>query len=421
VIPRRLLAFVALPSIALLAAGSWYGLRSLLPTYLIMAGVPYATLGLLYGSLTFGRAGAFLCGGILAAIAGPHVAAATGLGLCTAGLLVLSAASYVPASMTPFYAGVALATFGSGLATPGLWGAAAATFARPAHGYRDALFLLMYAAVQVGASAAGLSPLMSLTVVGSLPVPPFLAAAVLAGIGAVLAAGLVASQVALPPVPESDPSERFDGRPVALALGLAALAIAPWTGFTTILDQLYSLPYAISASAAPSAFVTGVNPVIVFLASVIGAAVAAALAALRFDFPTLPLVAAGLLLGALGGGIGAAAIPVSAALIPVAMMVASGGEALVTPLLMSRLTGDLHWRASALIVGGWLSATTFTSGLLSSLAQALGPANPTLPVLFAAAASSLGGVVILAVAIPHHRVLRSVLDGDRAMEPDRGD
>lgn len=416
---RRVLALVLLPILAGAGAFAWYGLRSGMYLHLSHQGLPFSMIGGVSAGLIGARAAALLFGGLAAALVGPHVAIAFGLAMCSLGILMFAFAPPVGTVTLPLLA-LWLGAVGSGFATSGTWAAAAAAFARPRQGVRDALFFAIYGVVQIGAflgSLGGSSAMAS--DLGAVPL--FVAAAAVALLGAVVAAGLATSHLALPPVDPDDPTERADGRPLLLAIGLVVLVIGPWGGLMATMDEVHAAAFT-SNAAVPRWIWYALNPAVVLMACVVGAVGAVGIAAARLDPPVLIVVGAGLLVCAVGGAIAALALHAEPSLLIVALLVVSGAEGLILPLLLSRLAGDMHWRAAALMVGGWLALSSLVAAVaptVAGIAEALAShAASPLPIGLLAAVSVcvVGGLVVMAIAIPHHRLLRGILEVPRGSE-----
>ncbi len=391
---RRILAAVVLPLAAFLAAASWYGLRAGMWHVLVardaIAVDPFA---MAYQITAWGRVGSLVLGGVLAALIGGQAAAAPGLALAATGALVFGLGpevTRVPALI--------LAAFGSGLATPGLWSAAASAFAQPTARLREALCFALYIALQIGAFTAS----QGASWLSDGPwVSAWFAGVALTGLLGALLLGVAATlHHVLPAIPKDDPTERLRGMPVLVSGVLLVTLLAPYTA-------LWVVNHAVTAFVAGSSFdptlIWTLNPIVVTAVALLALVAALALHATGLDLPGLLWVGAGCLLAAAGAGLGAVTVGVSVYGGIAAMGVLAVAEALLLPSMLACLLGEVHWRVAGPLAGLWLAL----GGAASNIIPPLGDTLPPAPLLGGCAVLlALFGVLTLVAAVPLQRLAR---------------
>jgi len=404
---RRIASFLLLPPVVLFEGMAWYGAMAVLMIHLTGdpfdggLGMDHARAGTLYGMLRLLWIGGALLAGLIAIALGSHFALVLGLVTAVAGIAALGIADD-----TTVIVAMILAGLGVGMYRPSLQAAAAVSFRHPAEHLRNALFVLLWAAMNLGALLGPLASGAIRTNFTSRHVFHACGATML--LSALFAGGLAAAMLAFrrsPGAPPS-PSQRFHLPVLLLAVGILLLVAIPWTGYGSLISmQIISV--ADHLPMADMDLLFNINPVVVLLTSMLLLPVLLILHFTRVQVPTLMIVGAGLLL------IGIGAVPLLLApmfggvsLLVVSIVVMAVGETLTGPLLLSRLAGDQHWRLVTLVMGVWISATSGLGALMNLglyrpepnfLGQAVGWTS--------AGTALLAGVVLMAASYPMRKVL----------------
>jgi dipeptide/tripeptide permease len=114
----------------------------------------------------------------------------------------------------------------------------------------------------------------------------------------------------------------------------------------------------------------------------------------RFTAPTLLMIGAGLVLCGIGSG-GLAVLAAASAPLPLLMLataITAVGEAVSGPLAISRASAAVAPRFSALIIGGWLAASSGV-GMVAGVVTSLGAGG--LSLVGAALASAAAGASLI--------------------------
>ena len=418
---RQIASFLLLPPVVFFEAVAWYGAMTVLMLYL--SGDPYDgglqmsydEAGMLYGLLRLLWIGGALLAGLIAIALGAHFTLVLGLVTAVAGIVALGMANETTVIVPMVLAGV-----GVGLYRPSVQAAAAASFGHPAEHLRNALFVLMWAVMNLGAIVA---PLVSQTVRMNFSYGHLfhLFGGVLL-LSALFAGGLGVVMLVFRGAPSEAPapSQRFHTPVLLLAIGLVVLVLVPWTGYGALISiQMMSI-----ADLSPSLdldLLFNLNPAVVMITSVLLLPVLLILHFARVQLPTLVIVGVGLLL------IGIGAVPLllapmfgPAPLLLVAIVVMAVGETLAGPLLISRLAGDQHWRLATLVVGVWIAATSGMGSLLNMLMvrPEFTPASQAVGWTTVGTAL-LAGVVLIATAYPLRKITAPPQQsGAEATDPD---
>lgn len=337
----RWIQALGLPFLAFLSALGWFPLRAAIVQALLREGVEREIVGTLSSASLLGLLGGGLAAGVFA-LGTPWVPLLLGLALAgMGGLLVV----VVPLEFAPLAMG--LAAFGHAMAVPAAYGAAARALDGPRAHLRDGVFVAAYAATNVGALSStvlsGSEVMQELgrgVVVGSVAVHlgAFVVAAVLAG-------AAFAGRVPDEPKPPARPMH------LGAVAALALLVGVPWAACQSGWDFLEQRDLGEHAD-----LIFSVNPIVVVSVGALltlAFPIAHALGVRRF--PTLVLVGAGLLLtGATTLGM---TLLDDASLPTVVLTIGIGalGEALVLPLLFSRLAADLPYRLGTMAIALFLA------------------------------------------------------------------
>ncbi len=405
---RRLAAVLFLPAILTLQAWAWWG------THPILVDGHYAEIAAYAG--TTERTLTLV--GIAAAAA---AAVAVGPWLVLAGGLFLVALSWFlvpvvgPAWMDAARNGAAL---GYGVIAPCLWAAAVLPFPRPYEAARNAMVIGLWALAGGTAIAGPVLWEMLLNQGGG--VLAYGSAATLAGVAASLAALLWAGWF-LTRDPDADAeavTERLDLPVVATAAALGVVVVLPYSAAMTWFDAAAPMFSGIGGSySSATGYVFGVpvylptlfsgawwelvNPAFVGWFGLLVSACFVVLATARRNVPALRVAGLGLAILSLGVTL---LDPNRAPeqLVAVFALLALG-EVLVGPLLLSRIGGDHHWRATTAVVGAWMAARITTAAGLTWLRDNV-PAASDLH-LWGALAGAAVGLVLIAAAGPLQRRL----------------
>lgn len=381
---RLVVLMVVLPAIIGVERFANYAVRTLLIT-LMHEPASSGGLGLTteqavstYG--WFGMLGGVtpLLGGLVAVAIGPRIPMVLGA-LCGAIAYVVLAM----ASPSTLALSLVLWAVGYGLLVPCLYAVVAREFAGAGEGYRLAPFLLMYAAVNVGAVIA--TPAVS--GLQSLRVEPTAVCGAAAALMVVVTVGLAG--VALLGTRQTEPTSggRVElGLVIVLALLMPGIAVSA-LGFGVIIEM--------AAGSASAALLFAINPVVVIVTATAVAIGAILYGALRKSPPTLAMLGVGTLILTfgtvpllLGGSAPSMAIQVSA------VVIMAIGEPLVLALGAARMAIGTHRRFAALVLAVWFAATRGIYSL-SDVISGQGWSSPALAL--AAVACVVAGVVLLAL------------------------
>jgi hypothetical protein len=406
---RRVIAtFLLLPLFVMFESLAWYGTNSVLFLYRVEdvdwggLGMDSAEAASVHATTRLILPFALLLGGALAAGIGPW------------GLLLLGSALAVPAlallgAPLPWLAGVAgvLLVVAHGLLRPGVMSAAAATL-RDQENLRTALIALVYTSLNVAAVVASMGAGKLQLAVGFKPV--FVASAALMALAALVALVLVGVVLWTRRDAAENPPRALPAGPVLLgSAGLAAVVFLPWLGVM----QAWELSWRIFDVAPLPLWLESlwmsVNPLFCCITGLLVASVAGGLHMAGKRIPTLFPMAAGMLVMVLGlAMVLGAGLMYSAWLGVAGIAVAAVGEAVLMAFFLSRLLGDLHWRAVPAVLAVWMAANDFGSLLMSTLNNSLGFEWMPQALGWTGVAAGLLGVLILAAAaLPAQRRLWS--------------
>jgi len=404
---RRIASFLLLPPVVFFEAVAWYGAMTVLMLYLtgdaLEGGLQmgYDQAGMLYGVLRLLWIGGALLAGLIGIALGAHFALVLGLVTAMAGIVAMGIASDTTVIVPMILAGV-----GIGLYRPSVHAAAARSFGHPAEHLRNALFVLLWATMNLGAFVG---PLLSGAVRTSFAYRHVfhLCGGILL-LSALFAGGLGVAMLVFRRTDGDTPprSRPFHAPVLLLAIGVLVVVLIPWTGYGALISmQMMSV-----AELDPSLdmeVLFNLNPAVVVLTSVLLVPALLILHFTRVQLPTLMIVGLGLLL------VGVGAVPLLLApmfgptpLLLVSIVVMAVGETLCGPLLISRLAGDQHWRLATLVVGVWIAATSGMGALLNTLTVRPGFSAASQAVGWTTAGTALlAGVVLMAAAYPLRKVI----------------
>lgn len=353
---RALVAFLLLPLIVLLDSIIWFGLSSLLYTYVAEhMGLAIADYGKLRAWMVIAATVGILVGGVVAIGLGPRVTMAAGLGICTLGMALLAVG---PAQTA--LASVIVVSAGQGIYRPTTYAAAADALPWPRPHLRNTLCVVIYMTVNLGAALSSFLAYRFLDFVG--PAMTFVALAAGLVFATLLAVGLAVAHRMLRPretVPSAEiqTTRRLDPVFLGLGLGLVVLTALPWLSYSLNWELQYEAANAVAPRLMETSYFFSINPALVV---VFGAVLVVGLLVAHFTRTRIPtLLPAGLGLVALGlgmvGVLGSFHVG-GAAVLVVAMVVLAGGEVLAAPLLASRIAGDQHTRVVTLVTALGMSS-----------------------------------------------------------------
>lgn len=389
--PSRLSIFVLLPVVVVIERFTYYAMRNAIWSSALAQGLDSEEIRTLVGRLTLMLVFFPLLGGLLALAILPRWTLVIGACVTAAGYAILGALG------EPSTSAFLVLAIGLGLLRPAAYAAAATTVRDPEESLRNALFLGLYCAVNVGSLLSGLVVELlqsgsEETRAGTLSLVSWIAAALL-----VLAVPLSAA-IALAPRFDREPAvpaPRFTGRGEIGAVLVILVLASGWLAIDVAAPFQYRhLPYDLRVAYY-------LNPVLVIAVSVLGIIGFSAAVFARRRIPALYVIPAGALLVALSvlplvpigfGADGEAAT----ALAVVSVALASLGEPLFFGLVLSRAAA-IHPRTSALAVAIWLLGIGVVSQLWSKLDPLLERSSPmtALAVLLAAALGTVIGAIAL--------------------------
>lgn len=388
---RRLLTFIALPLLLGLDRLAYYSTRSVLALYMMsgLAIEPSAARAD-YAQFTGLMMLTPIIGGLLAIGIGPRITLLGGA-LCAAfGYMTIP---LVPAAALPIP--LVLLAIGLGMVRPSVFAIVGSELGGRHEPWRNALSALLYLAVNLGAALAPLGAGRIAAKLGFASV--FYLSGGLTLLVAVLAAGTAAVQRFGPP-PDEAPRAR------GAELGILALLIVAGSylsGLGVVSDVQFGALDAPGASGPPGLLVS-LNPIVVSVATVVLAIVLVVLAVNKVRAPTLPIIGAGMIVFALGvapllfsGGGSRGGVVAS-------IMLTALGEALVGPLLLSRVSADTHPRFATLVVALWMVASSVLSWIPGLATMRTGPMLFLIQCLVGCA---LGGGALIAL---HRAITRQL-------------
>jgi POT family proton-dependent oligopeptide transporter len=392
---RRLLLFFALPLVLLLERFAYFGARSMLGLY--MRDLPPEGLGLqttdmgsAFATLSLMLIAAPLLGGAIAIALGPGITLGVGAFLASSGYALLGAGGAGDLDVA-----LGLIALGVGLFRPSALALAASELGEGRENVRNALFLLIYVAINVGAFLAPMSLGFLRTRAGFSVI--FGGAAGAALLASILGGGLLLALRFLGPAPKDRPAT--DNRAVIGVLLLFVAVVPSIIAQAAESETLYSVAGG-AKSAMTMTAIFGVNPIITIGASLAGCVTMLILSVTtRFTVPTLLVIGAGLVACAIGAG-GLALLAAASAPLPLLMLVTAitaVGEAVTGPLALSRASVAAPPRFSALMIGGWMAATSGV-GMVAHALSGLGVSGITL--VGAALASAAAGASLILFSRP---------------------
>jgi len=399
---RQLALTFIIPLMVMAERFSYYGTRSIIIFYTTTElGVDRATVYEWYGTMMVVLGLAPILGGVLAIATGPYIPLVLGAIFMAAGALILP---WLPADLLWIH--MALMVLGSGLYKPAAYATVVNALPHPFTHWRDAVFVAAYGLINLGALLAPMSGDWLSNHFGYTAA--FMLFAVVNMGVLLLAAGLTGVHFATEdraPIPE----KLTITAPVA-GVALAAISIPMWASasgpWTSIFDSMSQLGLEHRLS-----WIFAVNPLIIFCGAgfLTGFLVGVYLGQLKF--PTLAIAGGGLFLIAIANFamyVPLGDLPRSVALVFLigAVAVAGMGELVASPLLMSRIAGDAHWRSSTLLISLWLCGSAFGAEVMSVFPTT--ESGDTLRI-----ATSVGftglltiiGLVLLVAGWPIHRTL----------------
>jgi dipeptide/tripeptide permease len=302
--------------------------------------------------------GGYLLGGLAALVAGPLPVIVAGALLCAAGTGAIGIAGESTVLIP-----IALASFGYGTAQPAVFAAAARHFGREGEQLRNALFVVLWVGVNLGALVA---PPVTMGIRDALGFPAlFAACAALLVLVAVVAAVAFGGEWFVGRQHKTSASGFTLDRPLAIqACVVLLLAFLPWALVFQVYDYLYLtyLEYGLYINGTSPETFMQINPVLIVVLGVLLAAGFSLFHATGVKIPTLAIAGAGLLLLAAGS------LPMMfprflflSPLLVLCLLVLALGEILAGPMLLSSIVGGWPWRLSTLIIALWLSMTRGTT------------------------------------------------------------
>lgn len=399
---RPIATFALVPPVVLLDALVWYGVMSSLTLFMIAPAyeggleMDHLDAGTRYGVMQGVVAVCSVLGGLLAIGVGSHLVLVLGLATAFAGVVALGISD-----TTTFWVALVLMGAGQGLARPGLYATAANAFRYPAEHLRNALFVTCWASFNLGAVLAPIVTISVQQALGYRTTFHLLGGVMLLAMLVAAGLGIIAFVRRHRPVPQPDTGRRFDGNIFGLAVGVAALAIVPWAGYSVVhalwIDRLMAAgtPFEIST-------LFSINPIVVLVLSLLIVPVLLLVHWQRLNVPTLMIAGVGL--AVMGLGILPMVLAPLDLIVPLfiaGVVVVSVGEILAGPFLMSRLLGDLHWRLTALVAGIWLAGVAGITALVNAVAYAgIPPLTPSVTAGFVAVVAIGIGLLFAAAAWP---------------------
>lgn len=357
----RWLTFGLLPLVVLCDAFAWYAMSAGLTPRLIELGLAFDDVKSLRTLMQWVILGGTLVGGVAAVGVGPWVLLVLGAMLTALGIGVMG---LVPGAVYP---AVVLAAVGHGLMRPAIYGAAARAFALPYEHVRNALFVLLWGSMNLGAL---LGPMLATSGQGSLGFAPvaFVATAVM--LFAVPVAGAVGLVHLLSMRGEKpEPGFAVQGRHLIAVAGVILVLAVPWGMYGLSYEALWhaveGLPH--EEQQAWMSF----NPVAVGIFAALLCAAFVLMHLLRAKVPTLLFAGIGLVLVAAGAALLAVAGSDGTIALVLGLILLSLGEVLAGPLLLSRIAGDMPPRLVCAAPALWFVAT----GLVNHAAFALAGAD----------------------------------------------
>jgi len=375
---RIVAAFVGLPLIVLLDSLLWFGLSSVLPSY--VTGTWQGGLELdyeFYGTIRAWQlpvlAGATVLGGIVAIGLGARFTMVLGLLICSVGVAALGLVGVDGVLIAAIVVAV-----GQGIYRPCVYAAAAEVLPFPRGQLRNVLFVGVYLTMNLGASLSGfvIFKIMDLTefavifvALGAMGVLAALLALTLAVVhlAADPARRAAADGVAVPPPPVPT-TRRVDPRFLAVGLGLIVVTAVPWMSFGLMWDLQFRAADMFAPNLMDTRWFFSLNPLLVIFMGIALAALLLVLHLTRIKVPTL--LPAGLGMMVIGGGMAILLLSFAVghgAMVVLAIVVLAAGEVLMAPLLASRIAGDQHGRLVTLMCAMWLVAGYLGSQLLTRL------------------------------------------------------
>ncbi|MEZ4226107.1 MAG: hypothetical protein R3B13_34495 [Polyangiaceae bacterium] len=372
VIARIVVVMALLPAVYAFERSAYYGMRAVLFLHMNRElGMSPSDTSVVYKFVSIFGLATVILGGLLCIVLRPAIVAAVGAAIGIAGYGAMAIAS----DKTVLWGALFVLGLGQGLFKPALLAHAARELPFPRFHLRGAAFVALYAAINSGALtgtsggalAAATSPSTSFAVSLVLAIVAFVICVVV--MGADLFVKVNAPRAPTPPA----------GR-VVLAGLLLCTALLPYhaaqgVGADIQFDALRS---------APSSFgmLQTLNPVIVFIVCIVAFLVLTGLHFTRVGDLSPWIVGAGLVVFALGtaplmmattAGSGS-----STALVGLSVVVMAIGEALVGPLGMSRVLGDIPPRFVGLAASVWLLFAGAASWAGSGMAAAWRAAAPVM-------------------------------------------
>ena len=341
----RTATLVGLPLIVLFEMLSYYGLRAVSASY--MEGVDDSFSGWVP---LVGLGGTLLAAGAGLAF-GPWSVLVAGLLFAGVGALLMGA---LPPELA--LVGAMTVAFAHGLVRPALYGAAAAPFGRDREHARNALFVGLGMAANVGGF---LGPPFLGTMADTFSYAIGFAAAGVLAVPALSGAFALASRVPRGAQRAGWSPPPLGAAHLGLVLGFAALAALPFVfgsglGFERRLEIVGQSGgvWVLTLVEAAVAIVVGLGGLVgLIVLHLRGARVS-----------TLVLIGVGLLGTAASGGLFLVLDSTGPALW-LAVGLAAMGPVLVGPLLMSRLCGDLPPRSATAVASAWVLLTSWFSAL----------------------------------------------------------
>jgi len=396
------------PLIALFAGMGWYLSRSVLFAYAMDAGLASEDVRAMHTTQSYVGMLGLVFAGVIAIALGPSLPLILGAGALSAGLL---AVAVLPIDAAPLAFG--LAVLGHGMIMPAIYGALARAFDGELESLRNAAFLVVVAALNVGGFA---SPLLgsSLREVGGTR-SVFLSAGAFAAFALVLAAilGVIVLMTRKKEQPESSPARggpRDKPAPSAgwiragVGAGLVVVCAVPWALSAGTAMWLLAPELRYGMREMEASRLDLLNPAVVIALSLLGAVVFVVLHALRSKVPALLVAGLGLAVLGVGAALSAALIDDDARLVTVGAVLVIGaiGEALFMPLLLSRATGDLPLRLETAVAAAWILAIRVIMMLTAFVSDE--PSGQRALLWVGALAALVVGVGLAAASFPLRRV-----------------